>query len=120
MQDLTVINNEDQILECNVSRIADITINSLPLSKFPRTLKTACRKNEVPEPNDLRTLISILAKFQISKLKSDEISVSRKIAKCLTDTYPESFADRIHNQIVGDGIEKLTKRLNQRIQIQKK
>ena len=64
--------------------------------------------------------MAVLSKFQWKKVKDRSKEMLKSIAKSMVKKFPESFAHRIDNLIIGDGSEMFATQLNDKFNSDKK
>lgn len=87
----------------------------LPWCKFPSNLLTACKQKKIPADIDKRSMINSVADWIIDDLKDTRTGVVRLAARSICSKHPQSFADRLAEKIIGDGVESLVKSIANRI-----
>ena len=101
----------------NITTESSFSINSLPWEKFPEDAYEACENGLEPTSGNVREIIKILAEYQLNIIKNSDRKVSASIAKFLINTYPKSFCDKIHSDVVGDGVNTFIARLHNKVNL---
>ena len=109
--------NQPQSTSSTASFTSQNSRNNLkiPWGSFPQKLVNACEQGKQPESSDRREMIRIIMSNIMStpdtQVGRNEL---RMIAGKIVAKYPESFADRINGETIGDGTMTLLQQLENR------